>query len=275
MHLTRLLLLLPFSATSTLATPVADDPNLLSGSTHFPNSLDIDLSQDSTNQPPPEVSSSKSALQLVATSHDPKDLPSQDYSKASIDLPYKSAGDVSNTPPANLFSKKPAPFPPPDDLWPFGNYPDCKGWTPLCCFGHIYVDDEGYMSIDSCFPCNDLFLLSFPFSLLWSSFFFCGNSATVGGALTKVYLRRCPMVMPASGDYILLLFLRCRLHFQSVPTYVRKTKNLAWLLNLIRFLFFVIFLFLEQIAALTDSCVRPRDWRERTVTTPSYPRVSL
>lgn len=160
MHLIRLLFLLPFSATSTLATPVADDPNLLSGSTLFPNSLDIDLSKDSTNQPPPEVSSSKSALQLVATSHDRKDLPSQDYSKVSIDLPHKSAGDVLNTPPATLFSTKPAPFPPLNDLWSFNDYPDCKGWKPLCCFGNLYVDDEGYMSIDRCFPCNDLFLPS-------------------------------------------------------------------------------------------------------------------
>lgn len=163
MHLARLLFLLPFSATSTLATPVGDDPSFPSDSTLFPISLDIDLSKDSTNRPPPEAASSKSASQLVATNHDPQDLPSQDYSKESVDLPQKSTGDFSNTPPANLLSTNSLPTPPLDEdprfpPVPPEDGPDCKGWKRLCCFGDLYYDDEGHMSVDQCFPYFKWFL---------------------------------------------------------------------------------------------------------------------
>lgn len=212
MHFSWFLFLLAFSTTSTLATPVRDDPNSSDDATILSNSLDLDLSKDSTNQPPSEVASSKSSSQNHATNQDLKDMPFQDRSKLSVDLSQRSPSESSNTSPANLFSTNspsvPSPgqqpttsnspdrvdvpfqpsltpgnlatasdwpsFPPPSDRGP-----DCKGWWRLCCFGDIFFDDEGFMSIDQCYPCND----SSHFS---SCFFslplvdFLGNSMTVG-----------------------------------------------------------------------------------------------
>lgn len=174
MHPSRLLFVVAFLATSMVATPVGDDPNLLSGAALFSKPSYLDLSKDSTNKPPPETASSKSASQFVDTDYDTKDMPFQDYSKQSIDLAQKSAGDFSTIPAVNLFSanslsvsasdQNPDNANSPDkadislqslsttDVAAAKGSPDCNGWWRLCCFGEIFFDDEDYMSVDKCYP---------------------------------------------------------------------------------------------------------------------------
>lgn len=192
MHHTRFLFL-AFLSTSALATPVGDDSNFQSGATlsSDPLNLDLDPFQDPTNQPPPDAASSKSASGSLATEHDPQNMPFQENSKQPVDLPQKLTGDFSNNAPASLLSTNSPLFPPSSQepatansperadvpsqpsSTPGGvstalvvppippllpkNGPDCKGWWRLCCFGEIFFDDEGLLSVDQCYPCNDSF----------------------------------------------------------------------------------------------------------------------
>lgn len=118
----------------------------------------------------------------------------QEDSKQSVNLPQKSADDFLNTPPASLFSadsplvsppdQQPATASSPDGVdmsipslsepggpsspshiilppKPPEGGPDCKGFHRLCCFGDIFFDIDGSMSIDQCYPCNDSSPISF------------------------------------------------------------------------------------------------------------------
>ncbi|MCJ1469072.1 hypothetical protein MMC07_007704 [Pseudocyphellaria aurata] len=124
MQFSRFLFLLAFSTLSTLATPVPDEPNFESGVTLSANPLDRDLFGDSTNQRPPEDSSSKSASQIFASDYDAKDSPFQADSAQSVDLPRKSAGDFSNIQLTYPLSTNPLPISPPDQQSATGNSPD-------------------------------------------------------------------------------------------------------------------------------------------------------
>lgn len=122
-------------------------------------------------------------------------MPLQDDSKQPASLPQnqKSADDFLNTTPATLFAANSPLVPPPGQQpatatspdgvdssvhslsepdgpastphiifppKPPKGEPDCKGWQRLCCFGDIFFDFDGSMSIDQCYPCKD----SSPFS---------------------------------------------------------------------------------------------------------------
>lgn len=236
MHPNRLLFVVAFLATSMVATPVGDDPNLLSGAALFSKPSYLDLSKDSTNKPPPETASSKSASQFVDTDYDTKDMPFQDYSKQSIDLAQKSAGDFSTIPAVNLFSanslsvsasdQNPDNANSPDkadislqslsttDVAAAKGSPDCNGWWRLCCFGEIFFDDEDYMSVDKCYPCKYSFHLFICFSLFRLPTSLDGQLQWER-VLTNANFRRRVQIgccMRASGAYILLLTVSCRLH---------------------------------------------------------------
>lgn len=183
------LFLLASSNPSALATPVPDEPNFESGVTLSSNPLDRDHFGESTNQRPPEASSSESASQILATNYDAKDAPLQANSEKSVDLPRKSVSDFSNMLLAHPPSTNPLPVPPFDQqpatgdspdkaevpsqsistsggtspdwrsipLSPLDGGPDCKGWWRLCCYGDIFYDKNNIMWISKCYPCNDSF----------------------------------------------------------------------------------------------------------------------
>lgn len=164
MHIFGFLFLLAFSTTSTLATPAGEDPNFQSGAIDFSNPSDLDLSKDSTNQPSPEAAS------FDAPNHDFKDIPLQDSSKQAPNLPQKSDDSFSIIPHANLFSTTPPSGPAPGSHpvpasspntriagLASDDGPDCESWWRLCCYGDIYIDEDGYTVVDNCFPCNGSF----------------------------------------------------------------------------------------------------------------------
>lgn len=195
MQFSRFLSLLAFSTTSTFANPVYVDPNDQSGATLFSDLPDLDLSEDSTNQAPLEVASSFQVCHHNSSrwNHDPKDVPLQELSKQSVNLAQKSADDFLNIPSANPFSANSPLVPPPgqqpatptspdgvdismqslsgpgrpastfNNIFPLKptDGPDCKGWNRLCCFGDLFFDDQGLLSVDQCYPCNDSSRFSF------------------------------------------------------------------------------------------------------------------
>lgn len=232
MHPSRLLFLVALLTTSIVATPIGDDPNFPSGAALFSNPSYLDLSKDSTNQPPPETASSKSASQFVDTDYDSKDIPFQDYSKQSIDLAQKSAGDFSTIPAADLFSANSLSVPASDQNPDTTNSPDkvdvslqslsttdvaaakrsrdCKGWWRLCCFGDIFFDDENYLCVDKCYPCNYSFHL---FSLFRLPTSLDGQLQWERVLINANFRRRVQMdYMRASRACILLPSISCRLH---------------------------------------------------------------
>lgn len=269
MQFPQILFLLASSTTSIIATPVGEDPNFQSGVTLFSSPLDLDLSKDSTNQPFPEVASSKPASQLLATNDDSKDMAFQDSSKQFDYFPQGSADDFSNIAPVSLFSTNSPPVPPlgqqpatanspgrvdvpsqplskpggstmalpTPPLPPVTpkNGPDCKGWHRLCCYGNLWYDDDGYLSIDHCYPCNDssfFFYFFFPrLSIALKSAFTPATGTNRNLFSDSWYPCEHPEIIYCCFQYVV----------SHVPNMIPLTKDFGLALKLLILSFFIPF----------------------------------